>query len=53
MVLIFLFLFCHQTIRVAVLLDLEQYQVAELGVALVFPVFLTSPNNKSRLVIRH
>ena len=52
MLLILIFLFCHPTIRVAVLLNLKQYLVAGRGMVLIFSAFLTSPNNEGRLVIR-
>ena len=85
MLLIFIFLLCHPTIRVAVLLELEKisscrtwystdisfpflsphYQISRViriwnNIKLLdlvwywfFSAFLTSPNNESRLVIRH
>ena len=52
MVLIFLFLYCHQTIRVAVLLEFETISSCWTWYATDVSFPLLSPNYQSRRVIR-
>ena len=52
-ILLIFFLFCHPTIRVTVFLDFKTISSCWTWNGTGFSVFLTAPNNESRLVIRH